>query len=92
MKRKIHAAHKENKLSFEEITVNLAHLEEDAGNYADAIDGFRPPRKFRRSRMRCNSRLTQSKENGGEPMLRRPPLMPPIDRAIALCFSRAALV
>jgi tetratricopeptide (TPR) repeat protein len=36
---------KENKLGFEEITVNLAHLEENAGNYEDAIRWFQAAQK-----------------------------------------------
>ena len=34
------ALQEENKLGFDEITVNLAHLEENAGNYEDAISWF----------------------------------------------------
>jgi tetratricopeptide (TPR) repeat protein len=34
------AAQKENKLGFEEITVNLANLEREAGHYDDAINWF----------------------------------------------------
>ena len=36
---------KENKLDFEEITIHLAHLEEDAGNYANAIRWFQAAQK-----------------------------------------------
>jgi tetratricopeptide (TPR) repeat protein len=36
---------KENKLGFEEITVNLAHLEERAGNHEDAIRWFQATQK-----------------------------------------------
>jgi tetratricopeptide (TPR) repeat protein len=36
---------KENKPGFEEITVNLAHLEENAGNYEDAIRWFQAAQK-----------------------------------------------
>jgi tetratricopeptide (TPR) repeat protein len=39
------ALQKENKLGFDEITVNLAHLEENAGNYADAIHWFQAAQK-----------------------------------------------
>lgn len=38
-------AEKENKLAFEEITVHLARLERDAGNYADAIRWFQAAQK-----------------------------------------------
>ena len=36
---------KENKLGFEEITVNLAHLEDGVGNYEDAIRWFQGAQK-----------------------------------------------
>ncbi len=36
---------KENKIGFDEITVNLANLERDAGNYADAINWFQAAQK-----------------------------------------------
>ena len=36
---------KENKLDFEEITVNLANLEREAGNYPDAINWFQAAQK-----------------------------------------------
>jgi tetratricopeptide (TPR) repeat protein len=36
---------KENQLGFDEITVNLAHLEENAGNYEDAIRWFQAAQK-----------------------------------------------
>jgi tetratricopeptide (TPR) repeat protein len=36
---------KENKIGFDEITVNLADLERDAGNYADAINWFQAAQK-----------------------------------------------
>ena len=39
------ALQKENKLGFEEITVNLANLEREAGNYADAIRWFQAAQK-----------------------------------------------
>jgi tetratricopeptide (TPR) repeat protein len=39
------AAQKENRLGFEEITVNLANLERDAGRYADAINWFQAAQK-----------------------------------------------
>ena len=52
--------------------------------------GFRPPRKSRPHRMPSNSRLMKSKRKWRrKPML---PLLPPTNRAIALCFSCAALV
>jgi tetratricopeptide (TPR) repeat protein len=38
-------AQKENKLDFEEITIHLAHLEEDTGNYEDAIRWFQAAQK-----------------------------------------------
>ena len=38
-------AQKENKLDFEEITIHLAHLEENAGNYEDAIRWFQAAQK-----------------------------------------------
>jgi tetratricopeptide (TPR) repeat protein len=38
-------AQKENKLDFEEITIHLAHLEEDTGNYQDAIRWFQAAQK-----------------------------------------------
>ncbi len=38
-------AAKENRLDFEEITVHLAHLEEDAGNHEDAIRWFQAAQK-----------------------------------------------
>ena len=38
-------AQKENKLVYEEIVVNLARLEEDAGNYGAAIDWFHAAQK-----------------------------------------------
>jgi tetratricopeptide (TPR) repeat protein len=39
------AAQKENKLGFEEITVNLANLEREAGRYEDAINWFQAAQK-----------------------------------------------
>ncbi len=36
---------KENKIGFDAITVNLANLERDAGNYADAINWFQAAQK-----------------------------------------------
>jgi len=36
---------KDDKLIFEELAVNLAHLEDEAGNYADAINWFRAAQK-----------------------------------------------
>jgi tetratricopeptide (TPR) repeat protein len=39
------ALQKENKLGFEEITVNLASLEREAGNYQDAINWFQAAQK-----------------------------------------------
>jgi len=39
------AAAKENKLGFEEITVNLANLEREAGHYEDAINWFQAAQK-----------------------------------------------
>jgi tetratricopeptide (TPR) repeat protein len=36
---------KENRLGFEEITVNLANLEREAGNYQDAINWFQAAKK-----------------------------------------------
>jgi hypothetical protein len=39
------ALQKENKLGFEEITVNLANLEREAGNYPDAINWFQAAQK-----------------------------------------------
>ena len=39
------ALQKENRIGFDEITVNLANLERDAGNYADAINWFEAAQK-----------------------------------------------
>jgi tetratricopeptide (TPR) repeat protein len=39
------ALQKENQLGLDEITVNLAHLEEGAGNYEDAVRWFQAAQK-----------------------------------------------
>ena len=41
-----HDQQKEDKLVFEGLAVNLAHLEDEAGNYADAINWFRAAKKI----------------------------------------------
>ena len=81
---------KDNKLAFEEITVHLAQLEREAGNWQQAINWFQAAQNVSPDQTRCNSGLTKSKKPWRrKPMLRRLPLS---NRKIALCFSRAALV
>ena len=80
---------KDNKLAFEEITVHLAQLEREAGNWQQAIHWFQAAQKVSPDPNALQQRIDEIKKK----MAAQPSPQPAaISRAIALCFSRAALV